>query len=155
MSIDYFEDIKLHQKYRSNKEYHLSEKEIIDFAKEWDPQPLHTDPEFARNTKFGGLVASGSHLVALCAKLGHRTGSKVAGIAGLGWHEVQFVAPARPGDAFIVEYEVIGKRASKSDTNAGIIRFATRLLNQHNQPVLTFETSLLVEKRPAKGTPSS
>jgi len=68
MSTVYFEDIKLHQIHRS-REYPLNEKEIIDFAKQWAPQPFHIDPEFAKNTKFGGLSASGTHLVAICVKL--------------------------------------------------------------------------------------
>jgi acyl dehydratase len=64
VSIEYFEDIKLHQIYQS-KEYPLTEKDIIDFAREWDPQPFHLDPEVVKKTKLGSLCASGIHLIAI------------------------------------------------------------------------------------------
>ena len=146
MSTEYFEDIKLHQKHRS-RGYQLNEKEIVDFAKQWDPQPFHIDPEFAKNTKFGGLAASGTHLVAICGKLGNEENPSLAWIAGLGWDKVRFVASARPGDVLIFETEATSKRESKSDPKAGIVHFAARLLNQRGEPVLAQEGSVLVAKR--------
>ena len=131
MYTEYFEDIKLHQKHRS-RGYQLNEKEIVDFAK---------------NTKFGGLSASGTHLVAICIKLGNERNPTPAWIAGLGWEKVQFLAPARPGDVLIFETEATSKRESKSDPNAGIVHFAARLLNQRGEPVLAQEGSVLVAKR--------
>jgi acyl dehydratase len=154
MSIDYFEDIKPHHKYRS-REYYLKEKEIIDYAKQWDPQPFHIDPEFAKSTKFTGLFASGSHLLAISYKMISEREPKIAYIAGLGWDKVQFLAPARPGDVLIFEEEVVWKRESKSDPNAGIVHFAARLLNQQGKAVSTMEVTGLIQKRTAVETPSS
>ena len=146
MSTEYFEDIKLHQRYRS-REYHLNEKEIIDFAKEWYPQPFYIDPEFARNAKFGGLSAAAIHLLAICAKLVNERRPRMACVASLGWDGIRFEATARPGDVLVFEDEVISKRESKSDPNAGVVRYAARLLKKHNEPVLTYEGTVLVEKR--------
>jgi len=154
MSTEYYEDIKLHQKYRS-REYRLTEKEIIDYAQKWDPQPFHIDPEFAKNTKFGGLVASGSHLLAICLKMEGEKRPRRAWIAAMGLDKIGFLTPARPGDILVFENELISKRESKSDSNAGIVHFAAKLLNQLDEPVLTYEVTALVEKRPAKGIHTS
>jgi len=154
MVIDYFEDIKLHQKYRSVG-YRLKEKEIIAYAKRWDPQPFHIDPELAKNTPYGGLIASGNHIEAICLKLSHQRKPRIAWIAIMGLDKLRFVAPARPGDVLVLENEVIWKRKSKSDPNRGIIRYASRLLNQRNEIVFSNIATALIAKRPVKGAAPS
>jgi acyl dehydratase len=146
MLKEYFEDITLYQKHRS-KEYHLTEKEIISFAKSWDNQPFHIDPEFAKNTRFAGLIASGIHLVAILGKLLNERNPRPAFIAGLGFDKVRFVSPARPDDVLVLETEAITKRESKSNPNVGIVCYACRLLNQRDEPLVTGEPTGLVEKR--------
>ena len=147
MSTEYFEDLQLHQIYQSRK-YPLIETDIIEFASQWDPQPFHLDPELAKNTKLGGLCASGIHLIAICGKLMGEKKSKVAFVASAGFEKVQFLAPARPGDNLVMEVETTAKRESKSDPNSGIIKTSTRLLNQQGEVVLAMEANLLVAKRP-------
>jgi len=138
MSTEYFEDIKLHQKCRSGG-YHLNEKDIIDFAKEYNLPPFHIDPEFAKNTKFGGVFAAGIHPVTICVKLVNKRRPRRDRIATLGWDKVRFVSPAWPGDALVFEMEAISKRESNSAPNAGIVRYAVTLLNQRDKPVFTGE----------------
>jgi acyl dehydratase len=150
MGIEYFEDIKLHQKYRSPG-YRLKEKEIIAYAKRWDPNPFHVDPELAKNTSHGGLIASGNHIEAISVKLSHQRRPKIAWIAIMGLDKLRFVAPARPGDVLVLENEVIWKRKSKSDPNRGIIRYVSRLLNQRDEIVFSNVATALVARRPAKG----
>ena len=146
MSLEHYEDIKLRQKYRS-REYHLTEQEIIDFAKAWDPQPFHIDPEAAKKTRFGGLFASGLHLIAISTKLANEKVPKTAFVAGLGTNKLQVLTPGRPGDLLILEVAAVSKRQSKSDANTGIVHFVHRLLNQRNETVLAFKAAGLVEKR--------
>ena len=146
-SIEYFEDIKLHQIYRS-RDYPLIEKDIIDFARQWDPHPFHVDPEVAKNTQFGGLWASAAHLIAIWHKLASEENFEGAWIAGLGWDKTRFLAHARPGDVLVLEKEVIWKRESKSKSNAGVVHYACKLINQRGEPVLTSEAIVLLERRP-------
>ena len=120
-----------------------------------DFNPLHIDPEFAKNTKVGGLFASGAHLLAICCKLGFEREFTGAWTAGLGWEKIQFLAPARPGDILVMEKENIWKRASESDPSVGIVHSATKLLNQRGEVVFAMEGTGLIEKRPAKRTPYS
>jgi len=147
MSIEYFEDIKLHHKYRS-RGYLLTEKEIIDFATEWDPQPMHIDTNSARNSELGSVLAAGTHLMAICAKLINEKRPKPAFRPSPGWDKVRFVTSARPGDVLVLEIEAIWKRRSKSRPDTGIVIFSHRLLNQHDEPVLTRKGISLVTKRP-------
>ncbi len=152
MSIQYYEDVELYQKYRS-REYHLKEKEIIDYAKQWDPQPQHIDPEQAKNTPFGGLVASSGHLISICIKLVNEIEPKLALVSGNGWDKTRFISPARSGDVLIYENEMISKRESKSNPNIGVLTFAGKLINQRGEVVYTSEGVGLIAKRPAKGNP--
>jgi len=154
MSVEYYEDIKLHQKARS-REYHLSDKEIIDYASVWDPRPFHIDPEFAKKSEIGGLFASGSHLVAILHRLAVEKDLNEAYIAGMGWEKVQFLQPARPGDILTLEEEVLWKRESKSNPNVGLVHHTARLVNQRGEAVFTLETTGMVKKRPVNSAPSS
>jgi acyl dehydratase len=147
MSVEYFEDIELHHKYRS-EEYPLSEKEIIDFAREWNPRPMHFDPSVAEKTEMGGLFAAGAHLIAITARILPKKVPTTAIVAALAVDRLRFLTPARPGDVLILESEAISKRESKSRSNVGIVSFAQSLLNQRGELVLKYESTALVEKRP-------
>ncbi|MFA4836930.1 MAG: MaoC/PaaZ C-terminal domain-containing protein [Dehalococcoidia bacterium] len=143
----YYEDMNLGDKRRS-VEYHLSEQEIIAMASKWDPQPIHIDPGFAAQTAIGSVFASSVHLVGIMVKLLNESWESMATIAGLGWDEVRFVSPGLPGSYLHVESEVISKRESNSNPDAGIVTTMMKLLNQHDEPVLVFEGSVLIGKRP-------
>ncbi|MDD5092761.1 MAG: MaoC/PaaZ C-terminal domain-containing protein [Dehalococcoidia bacterium] len=141
----YYEDIKLGEMYRSGT-YHLSEQAIIDFARQWDPQQVHIDPEFAAQTKFGNVFASATHLVSITTKLSNSAWGSIALSAGLGWDKVRFISPGLPGANLYSEAEVISKRESGSNPDAGIVTWAMRLFNQHDEPVIAYEAIGLIEK---------
>src|SRR5271167_5042318 len=73
--------------------------EIIAFAKRFDPQRFHTDPEAARQTSFGGLIASGWHTAGLMMRLcvEHYL-THVASLGSPGLDELRWIKPVRPGD---------------------------------------------------------
>jgi len=109
MNIVYYEDIKLHAKYRS-KPYLLTEQTIVEFAQQWDPAPLHVDAEFAKASSFGALIAPAALLLAIRMKLVREQKPKVAYRVGLGWNDVKLLAPARPGDTIMWEEELLQAR---------------------------------------------
>jgi len=153
MSIVYYEDIKMHAKYRS-KPYFLTEQTIVEFAQQWDPALLHVDAEFAKASSYGALIAPAPLLMAIWLKLVREQEPKVAYRVALGWDDVKLLAPACPGDTIIREEELLSKRESKSDSTVGILSSAHRLLNQRDKPLVTFRVSALVEKRPQKSCTS-
>ncbi|MDD5094159.1 MAG: MaoC/PaaZ C-terminal domain-containing protein [Dehalococcoidia bacterium] len=150
MNLEYYEDISLAQKWKS-RAYPLSQKEMVEFATVWEPRAYHVDPEFARNTKFGGLIATGNHLISIAYRLVYEMSCEktppTAFIVGLGLDEIRFLVPARPGDILVLEREVISMRESKSNPEAGIVTYANRLLNQKEERVFTMNSSCLVERR--------
>ena len=92
----YFEDIEVGLRHRTG-EHHLDERQIIEFAKQFDPQPFHLDPVAAQATLFKGLAASGWHTASITMKLLVTSGMPVAGgLIGAGG-EAQWPIPTRPG----------------------------------------------------------
>jgi acyl dehydratase len=117
----------------------VSEAEIVEFAREWDPQPIHTDPEWALTGPFGGLIASGAHTLALCMRLyvGHYV-SGVASLASPGLDELRWPRPVRPGDELRIRVGVREARLSRSRPDRGLVHSAVETLDQHDQVVMSF-----------------
>jgi acyl dehydratase len=147
MSEFYLEDIRVGDIFRS-ADYTLTEGEILDYARRYDPQPFHTDPAAARESIFGGLVASGWHTAAITMRLIAQGEVRIAGGSiGLGLEQLHWLRPARPGDTLHVEGEVLGVRPSRSHPDRGIVRLRNTTRNQTDQIVLTMVTALYVPRR--------
>ena len=130
-------------------EHQLTQEEMIAFGKKWDPQFFHTDPEAADKSIFHGLVAAGSHLIAITILHLVTHQPSVSVLAGLGWDEVRFLGPARPGDTLTLYRECIERRPSTSKPDRGVVRNRLTLSNQNSQPVLSYVDTILVAKRPS------
>lgn len=129
----------------------VAAEEIVDFAKAWDPQPMHTDPEAARASAFSGLVASGAHLVALSVRLLILHPDRAAVVAGLGWDGVRFLEAVRPGDTLALTRQCMEARPSRSRPGVGIVRNQITFVNQHGRTVLDYTDTILVSRRPRAG----
>ena len=141
----YFEDIELGST-RTAGEIQLQEEQMIDFAREWDPLPFHTDPQAAARSPFGGLTASGCHIVCVATRLTHLL-KPLAVVAGLK-QEFEFPNPARPGDRLSLTSECVAKRASKSKPDRGIVTFQCQITNQEGVAVLLMRSTLMLLRRP-------
>lgn len=129
------------------REHRLSESEIIEFARQWDPMPFHIDPVAAESSPYKGLTASGAHLYAIFVRLAHRQPRKMAVIAALGIKQLNFHNPARPGDVLHLIGECISARESSSKSDRGICEFEFSLLNQHGELVLSLQQPIMLAKR--------
>jgi acyl dehydratase len=148
MTERYFEDFAVGQTYASGR-MQIDKARIKTFAAEFDPQPFHLDEEAARHTMFRGLAASGWHTSAATMRLLVESELQPAGgISGLGFEELRWPRPVRPGDELRVETEVIEVRPSKSRPDQGLIKVRTTTLNQNGEPVQVFIGNLLVPRRP-------
>ena len=142
----YYEDIPLD--YRSIVgTFVLSETEIIDFASAWDPQLFHTDPEAARASVFGGLVASSAHLFAICTRLFYDHADPIRVVAMLGKDKLRLPNPARAGTTLTYETRCIDKRDSASRPDIGIVTLSDKVTDDAGFVVLTQEVSLMVARR--------
>jgi len=143
----FFEDFAVGQRYRSSSRQ-ITLDEITRFASEFDPQPFHLDEAAAAETMFGGLAASGWHTAALTMKL--LVGSEFSpagGIIGMGFDELRWPRPVRPGDELHTDVEVLEVRTSKSNATRGLVKIRTTTLNQHGEAVQVSIGTVLVPRR--------
>jgi acyl dehydratase len=129
----------------------VTEQEILAFARQWDPQWFHADPVAARESTYGGLIASGVHTLAVMSRLlvGGWAGA-IANLGSPGLDEIALPHPVRPGDALRLHLTVDGLRASASRPDRGIVHVALIVINQDDRDVLRTGTTLLVRRRPAR-----
>lgn len=148
MSERYLEDFAVGQSFGSGRS-RVEADRIKAFAAEFDPQPFHLDEQAARDTFFGGLAASGWHTAALTMRLLVESELRPAGgIIGLGFEELRWPRPVRPGDELRLQSEVLEVRVSKSRPTQGLIKVRTTTLNQRDEAVQVFVGNLLVPCRP-------
>jgi acyl dehydratase len=106
------------------------------------------DEEAARRTIFSGLAASGWHTAAITMKLMVASDLQPAGgIIGVGFEELRWPLPVRPGDDLHVEGEVLEVRVSRSNPRQGLVKVRTTTLNQHGEAVQISVGSLMVPRR--------
>jgi acyl dehydratase len=116
----------------------VTEADILRFAAEFDPQPIHVDPGYAATGPFGGLIASGWHTAGIFMRLfADHYLSRVASLASPGIDELRWPAPVRPGDSLRMRAEIVEARPSRSKPDRGIVRTRGQLINQAGQDVLT------------------
>ncbi|WP_447771197.1 MaoC family dehydratase [Variovorax boronicumulans] len=131
--------------------YVLTETELLQFARAYDPQWFHTDAEAAAGSPFGGLIASGWHTCSIAMRL--VVEAALAGsesFASPGLEHVRWPNPVRPGDALRLVADVIEVRRSEKRPTLGILRWRWRLFNQRALVVLDTEVTSLF-KLPAPG----
>jgi acyl dehydratase len=130
----------------------VTEAEIVEFARAFDPQPIHTDPDFAASGPFGGLIASGWHTAGLMMRLlADHYLSRVASLASPGIDELRWPAPLRPGDSVRVRTEILEARVSRTKPDRGLVRTQARLITASDQDVLRLEAMNLLRRRPPGG----
>ncbi len=114
--------------------------EVISFAKRFDPQPFHMDPEAGKRSIYGGMIASGWHTAALMMRLfvEHYL-SHVASLGSPGVDELRWLKPVYPGDALMLRVTVIEANRSRSKPDRGIVRSNIQVLNQHHDVVMTMK----------------
>jgi len=145
----YFEDFTVGREFRTDGAT-VTESQILDFALAFDPQPFHMDLEAAKQSMFGGLIASGFHSMALTFRLFAQTRALAAcSLGSPGVDELRWLKPVRPGDTLRATVQVVEQRPSGSKPDRGIIRLHWTALNQRSEPVLTMTSMQLVKRRPA------
>ncbi len=151
MTTRFYEDFEIGEAHEYGGRT-LSADDIIRFAREFDPQFFHLDPEAAKDSAFGGLVASGWHTCALAMRMMVEAFlDGAATIASPGVGEIRWLKPVRPGDTLRVRTEVIDKTPSKSKPDRGLIRFSQTVRNQNDDVVMTMINLAFFLRRPEQG----
>src|SRR5262249_6815351 len=126
----------------------VTEQEIIDFARRYDPQDMHMDPAKAAQGMFGGLIASGWHTCAMMMRLyAEQYLPRAASIASPGIDESRWIHPVRPGDRLRVRVTVLEARRSQSKPDRGMVRSLVEVLNQDSAVVMSLRPINLLRCR--------
>lgn len=126
----------------------VEEAEVIDFARRYDPQPFHTDPEAAKaHPLFRGHAASGWHTAALTMRMVVQALGAIEGGAIGGGGELQWPRPTRPGDVLTLEIEILEVTPSRSRLDRGTLLARMRTLNQNGEEVQVFTPRMVVPRR--------
>ena len=127
----------------------VTKQEIIDFAREFDPQPFHLDAAAAEQSIYGGLLASGWHVGAITMRLIVDANSGgTATLGSPGFDDLKWLKPVRPGDTLTVRSTCIDKRPSRSKPDIGTVRFRTETYNQLNELVMSLINIVIFRRRP-------
>ncbi|MGH3781688.1 MAG: MaoC family dehydratase [Pseudonocardiaceae bacterium] len=144
----YLEDFQTGQRYQLG-EHTVTAKEILAFAEQWDPQRFHIDPDQARDTPFGGLIASGWHTTSIFMRLYVTSLLRdSSGIGSPGVDDIRWKEPVRPGDTLIATVEIEKITPSLGRPDRGTVKPRCELTNQHGRSVLTMYLHSSFLRRP-------
>ena len=148
MHTFYYEDFKVGETVEIGR-HTLTQDEIIDFARKYDPQPFHTDTEAAKDSIYGGLIASGWHTCAIAMRvMVDSYVSKAASMGSPGMEEIRWLKPVRANDTLIVSRTVEEARLT-SKPDRGLVLSRTDIYNQHGEHVMMMRGYGLFGRRPA------
>ena len=148
--MKYLEDFKVGERhqYMSNP---MSSAEIMAFAKEWDPQRLHLDVDYA-TALHGSLIASGFQtLLHVFEPVMREFMVGVVNLGGLGFDNLRWPRPVRPDEALDVKIEVTGITPSRSKPDRGVLAYSLEARNPAGEVVMTLETAAMLRRKGADG----
>ena len=146
----FWEDFRVGEVIQAPDEYEMTPERIHAYASDYDPQPIHLDPEAAAREMFGGIIASGWHSLSATMRL--MVGAMLfdgAPMVGVGIDNLRYLKPVRPRDRLRARAEVLERRHSRSQSDRGYLVLRITTTRQGDEPVLTQDWTLLVPRRPA------
>lgn len=128
--------------------YTVRRDEMVQFARQYDPQPIHTDEASAEESIFGGLIASGWYTAGICMRLlvkGFLNDTASMGARGL--ETLSWPRPVRPGDTLTVENEILETRPSERRDDRGYVQNRTRGYNQNGDEAISWTATNVIARR--------
>jgi acyl dehydratase len=132
---------------------HVTREEMLAFAAEFDPQPMHVDEEAARHSMLKGLSGSGWHLCSIMMRMlfdGYI--GRTASLGSPGVSELRWRTPLRPGDDLTLDVDVAEARVSRSRPGTGIVTFKCSVRNAAGQELCEWVSPIIVQRRAAVAT---
>jgi acyl dehydratase len=149
MSGRFLDDFAVGEVIESIEEYEMTPERIAAFASEYDPQPIHIDPEAAADSMFGGIIASGWHSLSATMRLMVRSNIfDGAPVVGVGVDRLRYLKPVRAGDRLRARAEVLETRPSSTTPERGYLVLRVVTSRGTGEDVLTQDWTVLVPRRP-------
>ncbi|MDM8556666.1 MaoC/PaaZ C-terminal domain-containing protein [Desulfococcaceae bacterium HSG7] len=133
----YFEDLAEGEK-PDCADVAFTRNDIIEFARQFDPQAFHTDEDAAKKSAFGGLIASSLHTLAACTRVVVEAQGDIAVLSGIGMHEVKMFNPVRPGDVLSIDARWCELKQSASRPDRGLASIKCKVINQNKEAVIAY-----------------
>ncbi len=147
----YFEDLEIGEVHNSASDT-VTKEDIIQFGRAFDPQPFHIDEAAAKDSFFGGLIASGWHTASIMMHLLVTSMTRRSAVlASPGFDDLRWLAPVRPGDSLTIRSTCIDKQPSRSKPDIGSVRWRTEVLNQDGNVVMSVINIGLIRRRGGSG----
>jgi acyl dehydratase len=145
----YWDDYEVGQKFPLGSTS-FTEQEIVEFARQYDPQPFHIDEAAAKESMFGGIIASGWQVASKMMRLfvDNYVDRRTA-LGSPGLDELRWLKPVRPGDTLTGMVECAAKVPSKSRPELGVIHERWTVTNQKGEVVMTTKGINMVRRRPS------
>ena len=140
-----FEDLELGEQRHSGPRS-VTAEEMVEFAQKYDPQWFHADPDAARQSIFGEVVASGVFILAIWRQLDHVMNSDIDFVCGIGFDEFRLETALHPGDTVTAHSRIVELLPSSSRDDRGTAITQYRLTNQNGDTVLRFKSINLVHR---------
>ncbi len=127
----------------------VNKHDVVEFARDFDPQPYHMDAEAAEQSIFGGLCASGWQICALAMRLLSEAleSDRVIILGARGVPALRWKRPLFAGESVAAAIELTELQAGPAEAAYGVAVFAVTLTNQDQQPVLTMNCELMIDSR--------
>jgi acyl dehydratase len=126
----------------------VTREEILGFAAEFDPQPMHLDEEAASRSMLKGLSGSGWHLGSVMMRMMFDGFiGRTASLGSPGINELRWLAPLRPDDELILNVDVTEARVSRSRPTTGIVTLKAVVSNAAGQALCELVTPIIVRRR--------
>ena len=148
----FLEDLQVGQRWTGGP-VEMAEADIVRFAREYDPQPMHVDAEAAAAGRFGGLIASGWHVASVVMR--EFVDSAPFGdtpLLGLKVDDLEWRRPVRPGDRLTIVREIVDVRRSESKPDRGVLTMRMTVSNQAGEVVMAFVNLIQIPARSGHGT---
>lgn len=144
----YFEDFQVGQTFETGTAA-VTQDEIVSFGGKYAPLPYHTDPEAAKDSMYGGVIAAGYQTAAITFGLFVETGVfRACGLGSPGVEKLRWLKPVRPGDALRVMAEITEVSPAREEGGRDAIRIKYETINQKGETVMTVTSLHFVRRRP-------
>jgi acyl dehydratase len=144
----YLDDVKVGDAWPGGP-IHVTEEGIVRFAREYDPQPMHTDPAAAAKGRFGGIIASGWYVAGLVMRdFVDANPFGETPLLGLSIDQLQWLKPVRPGDTLTIRREIVEIHHSQSKPDRGTVRMKMTVTNQNGEVAMSFLNLIQMPVRP-------
>jgi acyl dehydratase len=127
---------------------HITREELLAFAEEFDPQPMHLDEAAAKRSMLRGLAGSGWHLCSIMMRMmfdGYI--GRTASLGSPGVNDLRWLSPLRPGDYLTLDIDVVEARVSRSRPTTGIVTFKATVRNAAGEVLCEMVSPIIVQRR--------